>query len=149
VALRQVFSEYFGFACQFSFHRLLHIHLVSFGAGTIGQIVTDVPNTFSLAPLQETEKNYTGFSCNFHTFFRNLSAIEHHCILFTRRKRFLEFACAYSRNFWLLSYLYYYATGIATDAPTTATAVTTTTVTHNRIPSQNRRLLFHPLFFCY
>jgi hypothetical protein len=25
VALVQVFSEYFGFPCQFSFHRLLHI----------------------------------------------------------------------------------------------------------------------------
>jgi hypothetical protein len=27
VALRQVSSKYFGFPCQFSFHRLLHIHL--------------------------------------------------------------------------------------------------------------------------
>jgi hypothetical protein len=26
VALEQVFSEYFGFLCQFSFHQLLHIH---------------------------------------------------------------------------------------------------------------------------
>jgi hypothetical protein len=26
VALGQVFSEYFGFPCQFSFHLLLHIH---------------------------------------------------------------------------------------------------------------------------
>jgi hypothetical protein len=26
VALGQVFSEYFGFPCQFSFQRLLHIH---------------------------------------------------------------------------------------------------------------------------
>jgi hypothetical protein len=26
VALGQVFSEYFGLPCQFSFHRLLHIH---------------------------------------------------------------------------------------------------------------------------
>jgi hypothetical protein len=26
VALGQVFSEYFGFPSQFSFHRLLHIH---------------------------------------------------------------------------------------------------------------------------
>jgi hypothetical protein len=26
VALGQVISEYFGFSCQFSFHRLLHIH---------------------------------------------------------------------------------------------------------------------------
>jgi hypothetical protein len=26
LALEQVFSEYFGFPCQFAFHRLLHIH---------------------------------------------------------------------------------------------------------------------------
>jgi hypothetical protein len=26
VALEQVFSEYFGFLCQFSFNRLLHTH---------------------------------------------------------------------------------------------------------------------------
>jgi hypothetical protein len=32
----QVFSEYFGFPCQSSFHQLLHNHLSS-GAGTIGQ----------------------------------------------------------------------------------------------------------------
>jgi hypothetical protein len=38
VALEQVFSEYFGFPCQSSFHRLLHNHHhLSSGAGTIGQ----------------------------------------------------------------------------------------------------------------
>jgi hypothetical protein len=38
VALGQVFSEYFGFPCQSSFHRLLHNHHhLSTGAGTIGQ----------------------------------------------------------------------------------------------------------------
>jgi hypothetical protein len=34
VALGQVFSEFFGFSCQFSFHRLLHTHHLSSGAGT-------------------------------------------------------------------------------------------------------------------
>jgi hypothetical protein len=35
VALEYVFSEYVGFPCQFSFHRLLHIHHhLSSGAGT-------------------------------------------------------------------------------------------------------------------
>jgi hypothetical protein len=29
VALGQVFSEYFGFPCRFSFHQLLHIHILS------------------------------------------------------------------------------------------------------------------------
>jgi hypothetical protein len=38
VALGQVFSQYFGFPCQSSFHQLLlnELHLSS-GAGTIGQ----------------------------------------------------------------------------------------------------------------
>jgi hypothetical protein len=45
LALRQVFSEYFGFPCQCSFHRLLHTHHhLSFGAGTMGQLVADVPS---------------------------------------------------------------------------------------------------------
>jgi hypothetical protein len=34
----QVFSEYFGFPCQSSFHQFLHNHPhLSFGAGTVGQ----------------------------------------------------------------------------------------------------------------
>jgi hypothetical protein len=56
VALGQVFSEYFDFPCQFSFHRLLHTHLLLSGAGTKGQLVADVPSGFSLTPSQETKK---------------------------------------------------------------------------------------------
>jgi hypothetical protein len=44
VTLGQVFSEYFCFPCQFSFHRLLHIHHLSSGAGAVGQLVADVPS---------------------------------------------------------------------------------------------------------
>jgi hypothetical protein len=56
-ALGQVFSGYFGFPCQFSFHQQLHIHHhLSSGAGTIGQLVADVPSGLSLAPPQETKK---------------------------------------------------------------------------------------------
>jgi hypothetical protein len=55
VILGQVFSEYFGFPCQFSFHRPLHAHLLSFGAGTIGQLVADIPSGFSLTLSQETK----------------------------------------------------------------------------------------------
>jgi hypothetical protein len=59
VALGQIISEYFDFPCQFLFHRLLHIlHHLSSGAGTVGQLVADVPSGLSLTPLQET-KNYT------------------------------------------------------------------------------------------
>jgi hypothetical protein len=37
VTLGQVFSEYFGFPCQSSFHQFLHNHhYLSSGAGTIG-----------------------------------------------------------------------------------------------------------------
>jgi hypothetical protein len=56
VALGKAFSEYFGFPCQLSFHRLLHIHHPSSGAGTMGQLVTDVPNGLSLTPPQETKE---------------------------------------------------------------------------------------------
>jgi hypothetical protein len=53
VALGQVFSEYFGFPCQFAFNRLLHNHHhLSSGAGTIGQTVADVPSGHSLTPLR-------------------------------------------------------------------------------------------------
>jgi hypothetical protein len=40
IALEQVFYEYFGFPCQFSFHRLLHTHhYIAFVAGIIREIV--------------------------------------------------------------------------------------------------------------
>jgi hypothetical protein len=58
-ALGQIFSEYFGLPCQFSFHRLLHTHHLSSGAGTIGQLVAGVPSGLSLTAPQDTEKkNY-------------------------------------------------------------------------------------------
>jgi hypothetical protein len=56
VALGQVFSEYFGFSCQFSFHRPLLTHHLSSGPGKIGQIVADVPSGLSLTPSQENKK---------------------------------------------------------------------------------------------
>jgi hypothetical protein len=46
VALGQVFSEYFRFPYQFSFYQMLQTHL-SFGAGTIGQLVADVTSALS------------------------------------------------------------------------------------------------------
>jgi hypothetical protein len=55
VALGQVFSKYFGFPCQFSFHQMLDTHLSS-GAGTIGQLVADVPSGLSLTPPQDIKK---------------------------------------------------------------------------------------------
>jgi hypothetical protein len=42
VALVQDFFKYFGFPCQFSFHRLLHIHHLPCGAGSIAQLVAYV-----------------------------------------------------------------------------------------------------------
>jgi hypothetical protein len=54
VALGQVLFEYFGFPCRFLFRRLLHTHHhLSSGAGTIGQIVADVPSGLSPTPPQE------------------------------------------------------------------------------------------------
>jgi hypothetical protein len=61
VAMGQVCSDYLDFPWQFSFHRLLHIHYhhLSSGAGTINQLVADVPSRVSLSPLQDTEKKTT------------------------------------------------------------------------------------------
>jgi hypothetical protein len=64
-ALGEIFSEYFGFRYQFSFHRLLHIHhyLLS-GAGTIGQLVADVPNGLSVTPLPVYTNHVSPKYCN-------------------------------------------------------------------------------------
>jgi hypothetical protein len=51
-----VFSKYFCSHCIYSFHRLLHTHHLSSGAGTIGQLVADIPSGLSLTPPQETKK---------------------------------------------------------------------------------------------
>jgi hypothetical protein len=56
---RFLFSEYFCFPCQFSFHRLLYIHHhhhPSSGAGTIDQIKVELPSGFSLTPPQKLKK---------------------------------------------------------------------------------------------
>jgi hypothetical protein len=53
VALAQVFFEYFGFPCQFTFHLLLHNHHhhhLASGAGKIGQTVAAVSSGLSLTP---------------------------------------------------------------------------------------------------
>jgi hypothetical protein len=58
VALGKVFSEYFSFPWQYSFHRLHHAypHLSSW-ADKIGQIVADVPSAFSLIVLVKYYKS--------------------------------------------------------------------------------------------
>jgi hypothetical protein len=53
VALGLIFSECFGFPCQFSFRRLLHTHHLSSGAGTIGQLVADVNKWTESCPTPE------------------------------------------------------------------------------------------------
>jgi hypothetical protein len=60
VAVEQVFSEYFGFPCQFSFHQLLLTHLSS-GARTIDHLVADVPSGLSLTPPHEMNKEIKYF----------------------------------------------------------------------------------------
>jgi hypothetical protein len=56
VALGQVFSEHLGFPCQFSFHRVLHTHYLSSGAGTLGQILADVQSGLSLTPTPRNKR---------------------------------------------------------------------------------------------
>jgi hypothetical protein len=48
---------------QFSFHQTLHTHHLSSGAGTIGQLVADMPSGLSLTPNHETKnKNWDTYS---------------------------------------------------------------------------------------
>jgi hypothetical protein len=72
-AVRQVFPEYLGFPCH-SFHRLLHTHHhLPSEAGTIGQIVADVPSGLSLTPkLKKTD--FHGLSPRANYSDRRLSA---------------------------------------------------------------------------
>jgi hypothetical protein len=56
VALGQVFSKYFDFPYQFSFHQLLYIHHLPSRAGTIGQLVADVPSGLSLPHPKKLKK---------------------------------------------------------------------------------------------
>jgi hypothetical protein len=77
VAVGQVFSKYFHFPCQFSFHRLLHPHHLPSRASTIGQIVADVPSGLSLTPPQETTTKKLITPCSLlggyqQTFWGNL-----------------------------------------------------------------------------
>jgi hypothetical protein len=58
VALGKVFSEYFCFLCQFSFHRLFPVHHLSSGDGTIGQLVADVPRGLSRHNPRNKNKKY-------------------------------------------------------------------------------------------
>jgi hypothetical protein len=59
VAMGQVFSEYFGFPCQFALHQLLHTHRAIRGWYSIGQTVADVPNGLSHPTPRKEKKNYT------------------------------------------------------------------------------------------
>jgi hypothetical protein len=66
VALGQVFSKYFGFPYQ-SFHQPLHTHHnPSSRAGTIGQIVVNVPSGLSLTTLQKLKGWHAGASLGVH-----------------------------------------------------------------------------------
>jgi hypothetical protein len=57
VALGQIFPEYFGFPCQSSFQQLLHNHHhLSSGAGTIRQLVADVPSGLSFTSPKKLKK---------------------------------------------------------------------------------------------
>jgi hypothetical protein len=49
-------GQAFGFPCQLSFHRLIHTHLSS-GAGTIGQLMADVPSGLSHPTAKKLKKN--------------------------------------------------------------------------------------------
>jgi hypothetical protein len=65
VVVGQVFSEYFVFPRQFSFHRLLHTHHLSSGAGTVSQLVADVSSGLSLIPPRKKKSEVSGHEKSF------------------------------------------------------------------------------------
>jgi hypothetical protein len=65
VALGQVFSEYFNFPCQFSFHRLPHPHYLLSGAGTVGWIMAGIPK-HSVSPQSKEIKKWKGKVASVH-----------------------------------------------------------------------------------
>jgi hypothetical protein len=96
VALGKVFSEYFGFPCQFSFHWLLHTHHhPPFGTGTIVQIVLDVPNWFSFTPPQvKTRYTVWNATANLGVHMLHSQSCRRYC---TRNKNSSHATCrAYS-----------------------------------------------------
>jgi hypothetical protein len=46
------------FVCQSTFHQMLHTQHPSFRAGTLGQLLADVPSGLNLTTSQEIEKNW-------------------------------------------------------------------------------------------
>jgi hypothetical protein len=89
LALGQVFSEYFGFPCQPSFHQLLHNHHLPSGAGTIGQqwptyqVDSASPHPEKLKKKERKKRNYVcstqhefhsnPYSCSFLYIFLKVS----------------------------------------------------------------------------
>jgi hypothetical protein len=58
MALGQVFFEHFISLCQYSFRQIRHTHLSS-RAGTVGQLMADVPSGLGLVPHQKIKKKNT------------------------------------------------------------------------------------------
>jgi hypothetical protein len=86
MALEQIFFEFFGFPHQLSFDKMLHIRLSS-GAGTINQLVTDVPSGLSTNPPNEIKKKILlllpfpfssrAYSCHIHSDSTRARHIRH------------------------------------------------------------------------
>jgi hypothetical protein len=57
----RLFFEYFGYPCQFSFHRLLNTHHISSGASTVADIVADVSSELTREWSDPTCRNLPWF----------------------------------------------------------------------------------------
>jgi hypothetical protein len=90
VALGHVASSYCGLPCQFSFPQFLHAHLSS-EAGSIGQLVADVPSELSLIPPHEIEKK------NVFVLFHSSNVFRPMLIQYLLRVKYLN--CIPQENF--------------------------------------------------
>jgi hypothetical protein len=69
--LGQVFSEYFGFPCQFTFHRLLHNHRhhhLSSGARTVDQTMEAVLSGLKSHPIRKIHRKKVGLHIELRRF---------------------------------------------------------------------------------
>jgi hypothetical protein len=75
-------TEYFGFPCQFSIHRLFHTHYLSSRAATVGQLVADMPSGLKSHPTlkKKQPKAAASFRERFKSLVRGTSVLSkcHH-----------------------------------------------------------------------
>jgi hypothetical protein len=115
VALGRVFSEYFGFNCQSSFHQILHHHNHP-GQATIGQSVTAVPSGPSWTPpnTKRIKKKYQHYSLQRYSVSSDVPGTFHEFLYTVRFGRVcVPYKTDFGLNDWIHCTLYIHTLGNA------------------------------------